>query len=173
MVPLFQRLLTAFLASFLVVSTLSGPVSTPVFAQDVSSRDPDGIADLLRARGQTVIVTVDEFNDPFIETSVDNMDYNILFYGCVAHKECTSFSLRAQRMSAGAASFEAMNDWNTDQRWTKIYTADINSAILEMDFLFSQAPLGEATFAAYLDIWDRSLVQFARYIDDGAYDFVE
>ncbi|MFK7791318.1 MAG: YbjN domain-containing protein [Devosiaceae bacterium] len=148
-------------------------LGSQVAAQDISSQNPEGVADLLRERGQTAIVTVDEFNDPFIETSAGNADYNIIFYGCQAHKSCTSFSLRAQRMSNGSASFEAMNTWNTEQRWTKLYTADIHSAILEMDFLFAQGPMDEPVFNAYLDIWDQSLREFVRYIDEGEYDFVE
>ncbi len=142
-------------------------------AQEISAKDPASIAELLRERGQTAIVTVDKFNDPFIETSAANIDYNILFYGCLAHKDCTSLSLRAQRIAAGTASFEAMNQWNTDQRWTKLYTDDVNSATIEMDFLFLEAPMNSANFSAYLDIWDRSLTQFVRYIDDGEYDFVD
>jgi hypothetical protein len=148
-------------------------IAMPAFAQMISSRDPDGIAKLLRDRGQNAIITVDEFNDPFIETSVDNVDYNIIFYGCTEHEDCTSLALRTQRMSAGRASFEAMNTWNTEQRWTKLYTADVNSAIMEMDFLFREGPMSEASFAAYLDIWDRSVAQFVRFIDDGDYEFVE
>ncbi len=145
----------------------------PAVAQMIASQDPAAVAKLLRDRGQTAIVTVDQFNDPFIETSVGNVDYNIIFYGCTEHEDCTSLALRAQRNSAGRASFEAMNDWNTDQRWTKLYTADVNSAILEMDFLFADGPMTRESFAAYLDLWDRSLQQFVRYIDDGDYDFVE
>jgi hypothetical protein len=147
--------------------------STVALAQDISARDPDRIAQLLRERGQTAIVTVDKFNDPFIETSAANIDYNILFYGCLAHKDCTSLSLHAQRIAVGTASFEAMNQWNTDQRWTKLYTDDVNSATMEMDFLFLEAPMNAANFSAYLDIWDRSLAQFVRYIDEGEYDFVD
>lgn len=145
----------------------------PASAQMISSQDPAGIAKLLRDRGQTAIITVDEFNDPFIETSVDNVDYNIIFYGCTDHEACTSLSLRAQRMSSGRASFEAMNNWNTEQRWTKLYTADVNSAILEMDFLFLEQAMSEPAFTAYLDIWDRSVAEFVRFIDDGDYAFVE
>jgi hypothetical protein len=76
-------------------------IAMPAFAQMISSQDPDGIAKLLRDRGQIAIITVDEFNDPFIETSVDNVDYNIIFYGCTEHEDCTSLALRTQRMSAG------------------------------------------------------------------------
>lgn len=159
-------------ASLLLLGVTLGAAS-PASAQMISSQDPAGLAKLLRERGQTAIITVDEFNDPFIETSVDNVDYNIIFYGCENHEDCTSLTLRAQRISTGNASYEAMNQWNFDQRWTKLYTADVNSAILEMDFLFSQSPMTQQAFAAYLDIWDRSLEQFVRYIDDGEYSFVE
>ncbi len=157
----------------IVLGLLLGTIAMPALAQTISSQDPDGIAKLLRDRGQTAIITVDEFNDPFIETSVDNVDYNIIFYGCTEHQDCTSLALRTQRMSAGRASFEAMNTWNTEQRWTKLYTADVNSAIMEMDFLFREGAMSEAAFAAYLDIWDRSVAQFVRFIDDGDYEFVE
>lgn len=149
------------------------PLALPASAQMISSQDPAGIAKLLRDRGQTAIITVDEFNDPFIETSVDNIDYNIIFYGCTEHEACTSLSLRAQRMSSGRASFEEMNNWNTEQRWTKLYAADVNSAILEMDFLFLEQAMSEPAFTAYLDIWDRSVAEFVRFIDDGDYEFVE
>lgn len=142
-------------------------------AQDISSRDPASIAKLMRERGQTVIVTVDEFGDPFIETSANNVDYNIFFYGCTEHSACTSLSLRAQRMSAGRASDEALNGWNTNQRWTKLYSADANSVIMELDLLFAGRPMSEEGFAAYLDIWERSLAQFVRFVDDETYDFVE
>lgn len=155
-------------ALFAGCSVLAGPAS----AQTITSKDPDGIASLLRERGQVVIVTVDEFNDPFIETSVGNVDYNMFFYGCDEHVACTSVSLRAQRISSGGASFAVMNQWNTDQRWTKLYTADINSAILEMDLLFGDGAMSEGVFAAYLDIWDRSLEEFVRYIDEGTYEFI-
>jgi hypothetical protein len=165
--------MTGHLGWGVVVAVVCALGTVPASAQMISSQDPASIAKLLRDRGQTAIITVDQFNDPFIETSVDNVDYNIIFYGCTDHEACTSMSLRAQRMSAGRASFEAMNRWNTDQRWTKLYTADINSAILEMDFLFADGGMSQAAFAAYLDIWDRSVEQFVRYIDNGDYEFVQ
>ena len=145
----------------------------PALAQTISSSEPAAIAKLLSDRGQQVIVTVDEFDDPFIETSVDNVDYSIWFYGCTAHRDCTSISLRAHRASAGQATIEAMNIWNTDQRWTKLYTPERNSAVLEMDLFFGDSAMGDILFAGYVDIWDRSLAQFVRYIDEGDYAFIE
>ena len=162
------RMRAIVLGSLAALLAMAGAAS----AQDITTQDPAGIAKVLRDRGQVVIVTVDEFDDPFIETSVDNVDYNILFYGCVNNEGCTSLSLRAQRISTGRASFEAMNQWNTEQRWTKLYTADINSAILEMDLLFRGGPMSLEAFSAHLDIWDRSVGEFVRYIDDGNYAFI-
>lgn len=148
-------------------------MALPSAAQTVSSQDPASIAKLLRDRDQTVIITVDEFGDPFIETSFNNIDYNVLFYGCTAHELCNSVSLRAQRFGVGSASYEAVNRWNTDQRWTKLYTAEANSATLEMDLLFQDGPISVEAFVSRIDIWERSLSEFARYIDGGSYEFVE
>lgn len=160
----------------LVAAALAGPVlaaGAPAAAQTVSSADPAGLVKQLQERGQTAILTVDEFGDPFIETSSGNVDYNMLFYGCVRHAGCTSVSLRAQRMSPGEAPIEALNRWNTDQRWTKLYSADVNSVIMEMDLLFEPGGMQAVSFDAWLDLWDKSLIEFARFIDDGGYSFVE
>lgn len=148
-------------------------MALPSAGQTVSSQDPASIAKLLRDRDQTVIITVDEFGDPFIETSFNNIDYNVLFYGCTAHELCSSLSLRAQRFGVGSASYEAVNRWNTDQRWTKLYTDEANSATMEMDLLFRDGPISVAAFVSRIDIWERSLLEFARYIDGGSYEFVE
>lgn len=148
-------------------------MALPSAAQTVSSQDPGSIAKLLRERDQTVIMTIDEFGDPFIETSFDNIDYNVLFYGCVAHEMCNSVSLRAQRFGVGSATFEAVNRWNTDQRWTKLYTEQANSATLEMDLLFTDGPISVEAFASYIDVWERSLREFASYIDGGDYEYVD
>lgn len=156
--------------------------SVPAAAQNaggatVSAGDPEGIAKLLRERGQTAILTIDEFNDPLIETSTGNADYSVWFYGCTAHRDCRSILLRATRMSPGRASYEAMNSWNADQRWTKVYSADVNAAVLEMDVSFRAGSMSAAmsaeAFSSVLDIWDGSLEQFVRFIDDGEYAFVE
>ncbi|MBV6658955.1 MAG: YbjN domain-containing protein [Devosiaceae bacterium] len=148
--------------------------STPAaMAQEITSHQPSGITKHLRDRGQTVIQTVDEFDDPFIETSVNNIDYNILFYGCSRHQQCTSLSLRAQRMSAGNHPPEVLNGWNTDQRWTKVYSADTNSIILEMDLFFGDLTLSRDLFESYLELWDRSLEQFESFVDEGEFNFVE
>lgn len=148
-------------------------LALPSVAQTISSQDPASIAKLLRDRNQTVIVTVDEYGDPFIQTSFDNVDYNVLFYGCTDHEMCDSVSLRAQRHGVGSASYEAINRWNTDQRWTKLYTVQANSATLEMDLLFLDGPMSAEAFASHLDVWERSLSEFARYIDGGSYEFVD
>ena len=157
-----------------IILGLSGAAFSygPATAQSVSSAEPGGLAKLLRERGQSAIVTIDEFNDPLIETSVNNIDYQLLFYGCTDHQACTSISLRAQRISPGRASFEAMNAWNADQRWTKVFTPEINSAILEMDVWFGDHAMTRAQFEDMLDIWERSLVQFVRFIDDGDYALI-
>ena len=148
-------------------------LAVPAAAQTVSSSEPSSILKQLQERGQTAILTVDEYGDPFIETSSHNTDYNLFFYGCVRHEACTSVSFRAQRMSPGAATLDSLNRWNTDQRWTKLYTADVNSVIMEMDMLLAPGGMRAVTFDAYLDLWDKSLIEFVRYIDDGGYSFVE
>lgn len=148
-------------------------MALPSAAQTVSSQDPASIAKVLRDRDQTVIITIDEFGDPFIETSFGNIDYNVLFYGCTVHEMCDSVSLRAQRFGVGSASYEAVNRWNTDQRWTKLYTAETNSATLEMDLLFLDGPISIESFASHISVWERSLSEFARYIDGGSYEFVD
>lgn len=147
--------------------------SSPAFGQSISSQAPSSIAKFLEDRGQTVIVTVDEFDDPFIETSVDNVDYNIFFYGCSDNAACTSISMRAQRISPGEASTDVLNGWNRDQRWTKVYSGDINSIIMEMDFLFEESLMDAMLFEAKLDLWERSLAQFVSFVDDGDYDYVD
>lgn len=165
---MLQLTKTAILGTLAIVL-----MALPSAAQTVSSQDPASIAKLLRDRNQTVIITVDEFGDPFIETSFDNIDYNVLFYGCTEHEVCNSVSLRAQRFGVGSASYEAVNRWNTDQRWTKLYTAEPNSATLEMDLLFVDGPMSVDAFASYMDIWQRSLGEFVSYIDGGSYEFVD
>ncbi|MEM6711085.1 MAG: YbjN domain-containing protein [Pseudomonadota bacterium] len=156
------------LALVFTASLAAGPAS----AQAVLSAQPHSIAKVLRARGQATILTVDEFDDPFIETSIDNIDYTILFYGCTEHQNCTSISLRAHRVSPGRASHEAMNAWSRDQRWTKLYTNDVNAAVLEMDLWFGAGSMEPELFGDYLNLWDRSLEQFVRYIDDGDYELI-
>lgn len=148
-------------------------LALPLQAQTVSSQDPASIAKLLRDRNQTAIVTIDEFGDPFIETSFENVDYSVLFYGCTEHELCNSVSLRAQRFGVGSTSYEAVNRWNTDQRWTKLYTANANSATLEMDLMFLDGPMSVEGFALHLDVWERSLREFSRYVDGGSYEFVD
>lgn len=165
---MLQWMKTATLSTLAIVLMM-----VPVAAQMVSSQDPASIAKLLRDRDQTVIVTVDAFGDPFIETSFDNIDYNVLFYGCTVHEMCNSISLRAQRFGVGSASYEAVNRWNTDQRWTKLYTAEANSATLEMDILFLNGPISMEAFTSHISVWERSLREFARYLDGGNYEFVE
>lgn len=167
-IMILQLMKTAILGTLAIVM-----MALPSAAQTVSSQDPASIAKLLRDRNQTVIITVDEFGDPFIETSFDNIDYNVLFYGCTAHEMCNSVSLRAQRFGVGSASYEAVNRWNTDQRWTKLYTESANSATLEMDLLFLDGPISVEAFASHMNVWERSLLEFARYIDGGSYEFVD
>ncbi|MEM1285852.1 MAG: YbjN domain-containing protein [Pseudomonadota bacterium] len=152
--------------------------SVPAGAQEeggalVSAAEPAAIIKLLRDRGQTAILTIDEFNDPFIETSFGNRDYSVWFYGCTAHEDCQSISLQATRMSPGRASLEALNDWNAVQRWTKVYSAEVNAAVLEMDISFRAGPMTSDDLSSILDIWDGSMEQFVRFIDDGEYDFVD
>lgn len=142
-------------------------------AQLITSEDPKGIATLLEARGQTVILTVDEFGDPFIETSVNNIDYNVIFYGCVEHQACASIAFRAQRISPGQLTLSDVNSWNLQQRWTKVYSDDANSFILELDLFLAGGGITQETFSSYLDRWDASLVQFRRLVDDNSFDFVE
>lgn len=163
-----QTLKTALFSVFAMLL-----LALPLQAQTVSSQDPASIAKLLRDRGQTVIVTVDEFGDPFIETSFENLDYSVLFYGCTGHQLCNSIALRAQRFGVGSTSYEAVNRWNTDQRWTKLYTAEVNSATLEMDVLFLEGPMSVEAFASHINVWERSLREFARYVDGGSYEFVD
>ncbi|MEM6384042.1 MAG: YbjN domain-containing protein [Pseudomonadota bacterium] len=142
-------------------------------AEDVSASDAGGILKVLRDRGQTALATIDEFGDPFIETSVGNVDYHILFYGCTDHRSCSSIALRTERASDGTTGIEDVNGWNAEQRWTKVYTPEVNILTLELDVWFGDAPIPADRFGRYLDVWERSLSEFVRFVDSGEFDFVE
>ena len=132
------------------------------------------VARELRAMGLPAEVSAASDGDPRISTTVDNFKWAIFFYGCakdgeLAQRQCLSIQFFAGYSVTQPVSSLTMNKWNTENRYTRGYTASTDSgpaARISMDVMFGNTGADPAkNFRAYFNMMKYQTAQFRKLIN--------
>lgn len=165
------------MARVLIGLVAAAGTSAAVMAQGlemIGSDVTDGItADLisreLRAKGFPADIDTDDSGDPRVTTRIDGRQVQVYFYTCtkgqLADRVCNSFQFFTRFQTSKTISLTAINDWNTKERYAKVYSYKPKSGPtvthLEVDVHVkgTGAPPAQL-FGTYLDIMQDRIERF-------------
>lgn len=104
--------------------------AAPAAAQLVDASDPEAIEAILKGFGSARIGQSSSGN-PKISGRTDGKAYELFFYGCSENKNCKSVQFWAYWDKE--ASLDALNNWNKQIRYGKVYLDDEQDIVLEFD----------------------------------------
>lgn len=104
-------------------------------AQDlVDATTPEAIVDAIENQGYIAKLTKDSGGDPLIRASGDGTNWAVYFYGCQDDNTgCTAIQFHVSYGLDKGLSLKAMNEWNRDHRFGRMYLDDENDPHIEMD----------------------------------------
>ena len=140
-------------------------VAAPALAGNLVASDPDGIRNYLMEEGIPAKLTEDNVGDPLIEVRYFGTEFSIYFYGCTANQDCTSIQYFSGYATDWAIPLEAINSWNTNQRFARAYLSEEGAARIEYDVFLGEDGMTTQDFDTALSIWTRNLSEFEDFID--------
>ncbi|MGH6771852.1 MAG: hypothetical protein ACRECO_22860 [Xanthobacteraceae bacterium] len=95
----------------------------------------------LKAMGYTSSIDTDDSGDPRVNMTIDGYNWSIYFYDCASGprdaRPCSSYQFYSGYTTPKPVALTVINKWNTEQRYTKAYTAVLkngsSSARIEID----------------------------------------
>ena len=148
-------------------TTPSTPGATDRITAGVVARE-------LRAMGYQVEVTAGTDGDPRIATTVDSYKWAVFFYGCakegdLEQRSCLSIQFFSGYSVQQPVSAFTMNKWNSENRYTRGYTATTDSgpaARISMDVMFGNTGADPAkNLRAYFSMMKYQTAEFRKLIN--------
>ena len=137
---------------------------TAVAAGLIDATSPQAIVTLMQQAGYRAALGVDNIGDPKIDSSAAGVDFTIYFYGCTNAVNCQSLQFSSGFDMAKGTSFQAMNDWNSTQRFGYAYLDSESDPFVNMDvnvaFGVSRENLLES-----ISLWEQVLSNFQAHIN--------
>lgn len=127
------------------------PDPKPAPAGDlVDATDPARLAAVLKGFGIARVEANSNSGNPQIDGRAEGKPYKLFFYGCTEKANCKSVQFWAYWDDD--APLEALNAWNRDTRYGKVYLDEDQDVVLEFDvnMVFGAT---EKTFEDNADIW--------------------
>lgn len=138
----------------LALGCLMGLAPASGFAQEmIDARNPDKVAEILKGFG---IARVGETSDgdPKISGRADGKTYEVFFFDCTENKDCRNIQFWAYWDEA--APLEALNAWNRQTRFGRVYLDEDDDVVLELGVNMSKG-MDERTLEDNADIWVRMM----------------
>ena len=137
-------------------------VAMPAQAQMITA-NAASIAGVLRAKGLTVEVTTDKDGDPRLTTSDGGIKFEVWFYGCTAHKNCTSAQFYAGFTDTKMDALK-LNDWNRSHRFGRAYIDSDGDPAVEMDIDLDDGGMPRPLFEDNLEFWATTMTAFEKFV---------
>jgi type 1 fimbria pilin len=130
----------------------------------VDATNAQAIAELLQQEGYRAAVGIDNVGDPKIDSSAAGVDFTIYFYGCDNGQNCQSLQFSSGYDLERGTSFQAMNDWNSTQRFGYAYLDNESDPFVNMDVNMSYG-ISPDNLRDTLAVWEQVLSDFHTHID--------
>jgi hypothetical protein len=127
----------------------------------LTGADTDEILNAARGYGAASLTTQSN-GDPQITGKIEGVTYQIYFRNCTDGVDCEDLNFYLGFLDI-KPSFEDINDWNLNKRFSRAYLDQDNDACVEMDL-----DLVKGVTAEYLDsqfgLWAMVVGQFAEHV---------
>lgn len=136
----------------------------PALAQNVQASDPASLVRELQGMGYRAELTRDDGGDPMIRSSSSGSDFLILFYGCENGRDCTTVQFFAGFSDPENGTVEAMNEWNSVNRFSRGYLSKTGTARVELDLDLDDGGMSPALFRDNFEFWTIVMAKFERFV---------
>jgi hypothetical protein len=147
--------------AFLVAA--APPAAQPA-AGSVRAQNPLSLVEALHAAGYAAKLDVDNVGDPRISSASGGTKFEIYFYGCSDHKQCTTVDFHAGYHLDKPVPPEKISDWNVNHRFGRAYLDKDKDPVIEMDVDLDAGGMTEALFVDNLELWASVMGGFERQI---------
>lgn len=155
--------LTKLALTWAMALTLAGG---PALAQNLMATDPDMVMVAMQTEGFLVTRETADDGTPKLVSRVSDSQFQVYFYGCEsAETPCTSIQFSAGYDLEGAMSTSKINQWNSENRYTRAYIDDEGDPFLKLDVTMFGDGIGQKNFAEILDLWRLLVEDFESFID--------
>ena len=144
-------------------------LAAPAIAQQVTASNPQTIIDAMQAEGYQAKVGTDKEGDPMVSGKSSGSSFDIYFYGCEKHSNCTSiqFVTYYEMSENDRPSLQKLNDWNAKERFASASLDSDKDPWLRMDVYTGPGGISMAAFRGNLDLWTSQMADFEKLIGLG------
>jgi hypothetical protein len=127
--------------------------------------NPTAISNILRANSLKVTADTDSGGDPRLTIDDDGTKYQVWFYGCTDHKECSSIQFYAG-FTGTKMTPDTLNIWNRKNRFGRAYIDSDGDPAIEMDVDLDKGGMSADLFQDNLEFWNTTMSNFSDYVFD-------
>jgi len=135
-------------------------------AADLINRDgmtgPE-VAAWLQKAGYKAALSKDSSGDPMIDSAANGTNFKVYFYDCKAER-CKAIQFSAGFNLKEPLKLEKANEWNTKNRYLKVYLDDEGDPYVQYDVNLNAGRTFEGLSDDF-EIWTGMLPDFTTYID--------
>ncbi|MCK8485184.1 YbjN domain-containing protein [Aliiroseovarius sp. S2029] len=129
-------------------------------ADPIKASDPQSVLTYFQDIGAPATLTEDSVGDPLIELQYYGTTFAVFFYGCSDNVNCNSIQFYAGYTPESEISRDALNQWNAEQRYGRVYEDAEGRKKLEYDIYTGNAGVDSADFDEMFDIWTELVKSF-------------
>ena len=150
-----------FKTTMMLALAAAAPAAKP---EMVRAQDPQSLVRALQNGGYQAQLGTDKVGDPMITSGASGTTFQIFFYNCANHTQCATVQFHSGYHLTAPVTLDAMNQWNTSQRFGRAHLDKENDPILEMDVDLDDGGLSPALFIDNMEFWTSVLGNFERQI---------
>jgi hypothetical protein len=150
-----------FKTTMILALAAAAPAAKPEL---VRAQDPQSLIRALQNGGYQAQLGTDKVGDPMITSGASGTNFQIFFYNCTNHTQCATVQFHSGYDLTTPVGLDAINQWNTSQRFGRAHLDKENDPILEMDVDLDDGGLSPALFIDNMEFWTSVLGNFERQI---------
>ena len=140
-------------------------VSSPAHAELVSSKNPEGIASLIRGMGLPAKLITKPGDNPYIESKYNSLVFLVFFMTCDDnHKNCKTIQYYMGYSDSKGTTLDKLNEWNRDHRFARAYRDNEGDPVLEMDVDLDFNGLPRENIIETLRTWQSLMDQYQTHL---------
>ena len=149
-----------------LAAALAMGLASPLAAQEMMNAS-NALEMLISVRdlGYRATLEQDSLDDPMIVSTSSSHRFIVLFYGCTDNLNCQSIQLSTSFTLSEPLPADAMNQWNSENRYGRAYLDDKNDLILRYEINMTGAGISKEVFDDNFAIWESQLIDFKEHIN--------
>ena len=151
--------------AFLLACAGGFGLSAPAAAQ-VTAQDPGSVVSAMQEAGYRAQLTNDDVGDPMILSGASGLDFRVFFYNCTDNADCRTIQFYSGYSDPSNGSLQAINTWNTENRFGRAYLGEDGIARIEMDVDLDDGGMSQALFADNIEYWVAVMSKFEDFVYD-------